>query len=317
MKINVHAGHNPDGMKGCGAVGLLKESTENRKVAQRVIELLQADGHTVYDCTVNDGTSASDVLNKIVKKCNAHTVELDVSIHFNAGAYDTAGNGKTTGTECYIYSDTSKAKDTATRICNKIAELGFKNRGVQVKQNLYVLRKTTAPAVLVECCFVDDADDVKLYDTEKMAAAIASGIVGKALTGQQTTTETSTPVTEKTLDEWAQEVIAGKHGNGHANREASLKAAGCSFSYEEVKAKVNALCGVTTTTQTAYYPKYTGNSYGIDTVFRAIGVPEKYCGNYKNRTQVAVTNGIANYKGTAKQNTSLITLAKQGKLKKA
>lgn len=319
MIINVHAGHNPDGKKGCGAVGLLKESTENRKVAQRVIELLRANGHTVYDCTVNDGASANDVLSKIVKKCNAHTVDLDVSIHFNASANDKQGNGRTTGTECYIYSETSQSQDEAVRICNNIAALGFKNRGVQVKKNLYVLRKTKAPAVLVECCFVDDADDVKLYDTEKMAVAIASGIVGKDLTKQQTTPETSEPVMKKTLKEWAREVIAGKHGNGHGNRETSLKAAGCQFSYDEVKAEVNALCGVKTTTQTvsAYYRKYTGNSYGIDTVFRAIGVPEAYCGNYKNRMQVAEANGITNYKGTAKQNTSLIALAKQGKLKKA
>ena len=27
MKINVHAGHNPDGKIACGAVGLIKEST--------------------------------------------------------------------------------------------------------------------------------------------------------------------------------------------------------------------------------------------------------------------------------------------------
>ena len=26
-KYNVHAGHNPDGKKACGAVGLIKEST--------------------------------------------------------------------------------------------------------------------------------------------------------------------------------------------------------------------------------------------------------------------------------------------------
>ena len=182
MKINVHAGHNPDGKKGCGAVGLLKESTENRNVTKRVIELLQADGHTVYDCTVNDGTSANNVLTKIVKKCNAHDVDLDVSIHFNAGAYDKNGNGNTTGTEVYIYSADSKAQDEALRICNNISKLGFKNRGVKVRKDLYVLKKTKAPALLVECCFVDDLDDVKKYNTETMAVAIASGIVGKDLT---------------------------------------------------------------------------------------------------------------------------------------
>ena len=85
-KNNVHAGQNPDGKVACGAIGLIKESTEARKVKDLVIKYLKAQGHTVYDCTVNNGTSASNVLSKIVSKCNAHDVALDVSIHFNAGA---------------------------------------------------------------------------------------------------------------------------------------------------------------------------------------------------------------------------------------
>ena len=32
MKFNIHAGHNPDGKIACGAIGLIKESTEARKV---------------------------------------------------------------------------------------------------------------------------------------------------------------------------------------------------------------------------------------------------------------------------------------------
>lgn len=54
---------------------------------------------------------------------------------------------------------------------------------------------------------------------------------------------TSTTVTyvKKSLDAWAREVIAGKHGSGHANRETSLKKAGCTYSYSQVRARVNAL----------------------------------------------------------------------------
>ncbi len=49
------------------------------------------------------------------------------------------------------------------------------------------------------------------------------------------------PAVQKSIDEWAKEVIAGKHGNGHANRELSLKRAGCTYSYSQVRARVNAL----------------------------------------------------------------------------
>lgn len=181
MVFNVHAGHNPDGKMACGAVGLMKESTEARRVKELVFSILRAQGHTVYDCTVDNGTSQSDVLNKIVAKCNAHKVDLDVSIHFNAAASDLRGNGKTTGTECYIYSYTSKSKEYAERVCKKISALGYKNRGVKIRTNLAVLRRTKSPAMLVECCFVDDKDDVNLYKATAMAKAIAEGILNKSI----------------------------------------------------------------------------------------------------------------------------------------
>ena len=190
--FNIHAGHNPEGKIACGAVGILNESREDRIVKDKVIAILRAQGHTVHDCTVDDGASQSNVLTKIVNKCNAHTVDLDVSIHFNAGANDTNGNGSTTGTEVYVYSPTSKSKDTAQKIVNSIAELGFKNRGVKYSQSLYVLKKTKSPALLIECCFVDDRDDANLYNADKMASAIVKGITGSSTIS---TVPTVTPIT--------------------------------------------------------------------------------------------------------------------------
>lgn len=194
MKINVHAGHNPDGKVACGAVGIIQESTEARKVKNEVISQLKQLGHTVYDCTCDNGTSQANVLTKIVDACNAHTVDLDVSIHFNAGSSDKSGNGKTTGTEVYVYSTTSKAKTYAEKICAAIAALGFANRGVKISTSLYFLKKTNAPAMLIECCFVDDKDDVQSYNYKSMASAIVYGITGKH--AEQTDT-TSSSVHEK------------------------------------------------------------------------------------------------------------------------
>lgn len=185
MKINVHAGHGPDGKVACGAVGLIKESTEARKVKDEVIKQLKKLGHTVYDCTVDDGTSQSNVLSKIIKKCNAHAVDLDVSIHFNAGASDSKGNGKTTGTEVLVYNMSGKASPYAKKIAESISKLGYKNRGVKVNTSLYFLRSTKSPSLLIECCFVDDKDDIKLYDCKTMAAAIVYGITGKSVSDSQ------------------------------------------------------------------------------------------------------------------------------------
>lgn len=185
MYINVHAGHNPDDMIACGAIGLIKESTEARNVANEVIRQLRLLGHVVNDCTCDNGTSKQDVLNKIIKKCNSHKkpdgtyVDLDVSIHFNSAANDLNGDGKTTGTEVYIFGPTAGAQNYAKNTVDAIANLGFKNRGVKTNVDLRVLKETYAPAMLVECCFVDDADDCKLYNAYKMASAIVKGITGQ------------------------------------------------------------------------------------------------------------------------------------------
>lgn len=182
-KYNVHAGHNPAGKVACGAVGLLNESVENRKIAKEVIRLLKLNGHTVYDCTVDNGTSQSDVLNKIVAKCNKHTVAQDHSIHLNSGASDKKGNGETTGVEVLVYSLADK--DTvavAKRICNNIASLGFKNRGVKARPDLCVLRDTKSKAYLTEVCFVDDKDDYNIYQKvgyKAIAEEMVKGMLNK------------------------------------------------------------------------------------------------------------------------------------------
>ena len=176
MILNVHAGHNA---KVPGACGLIDEVNEDRRVKDLVISKLHALGHTVHDCTDDSGASQSANLANIVAKCNANTVELDVSIHFNAGKNDPDGDGKTTGTEVLVYSKTTEAVPYATAICEAIAALGYKNRGVKARPALAVLKNTKAPAMLIECCFVDDADDVALYDADKMAAAIVQGIIGQ------------------------------------------------------------------------------------------------------------------------------------------
>lgn len=180
MKINIHAGHNPDGMTACGAIGYIKESTEARAVKERILQKLTAMGHEVYDCTCNNGSNQNDVLRKIVAACNAHEVDLDISIHFNAGG-NRESDGNTTGTEVYVYSTDSKAASYAQEVVDNIAALGLSKRGVEENPNLYVLRHTKSPAMLIECCFVDDPDDVALYNADRMADAIVAGITGQSI----------------------------------------------------------------------------------------------------------------------------------------
>lgn len=170
MKFNIHAGHN---FKVPGAGGCFSETSEDRKVKDLVISKLRSLGHTVYDCTDEDGTTSGANLANIVNKCNAHKVDLDVSIHFNAF------NGSAHGTEVFQYD--SKTNSYASGVVNAIASLGFTNRGVKNGSHLYVIRNTISPAILIECCFCDCRTDANIYNAEKMATAIVKGLTGQTV----------------------------------------------------------------------------------------------------------------------------------------
>lgn len=177
---NVHAGHCPQGQGASGAVGILQESVEDRAVKNEVIRLLRAEGHTVYDCTCDENTTKQGCLNKIVAKCNQHSVDLDISLHLNSGRNDYGGDGSTGGVEVWNYD--TKTQKISDRICEAIAtELGIHNRGTKYDKDLFVLANTKSKALLVECCFVDDADDAKAWDAKRCAEAIVEGILNKKI----------------------------------------------------------------------------------------------------------------------------------------
>ncbi|MDE7432430.1 MAG: N-acetylmuramoyl-L-alanine amidase [Lachnospiraceae bacterium] len=174
---NIHAGHGRSGGQGCGASGILDESTEARYVKAELINLLRESGNTVYDCTYEGNAGQNTILAAIVKNCNKHDVDLDISIHLNSGRNDFSGDGSTGGVEVYGYDN--DVKDIGERICMEIASsLDIRNRGFKINKELYVLNKTRAKAILIECCFVDDRDDAKNWNPILCAKAIATCLCG-------------------------------------------------------------------------------------------------------------------------------------------
>lgn len=175
--IALNYGHTATGA-GSGAIGVLNESNENRRLGKRVKALLEQNGIKVYDATVDRATSSSAYLQEAVKKANSQAVDLAVSIHFNC-----ANDPNANGTETLIYSNTSKAKDLANRVNSKLTGVGFRNRGVKVYSNLYWLKTTNAPSILIETCFVSSKKDADLYNKEfeKTAIAIVEGITGRSI----------------------------------------------------------------------------------------------------------------------------------------
>lgn len=165
-KIVINAGHTKLGT-GTGASGYLNESTETRKIAYELMKLLADSKHevipAVYDRSANN-------LKEAVTLANNEGADLFISIHLNAGG----------GSGCEAYTWKGQQVAQAVKACSYLKKLGFKNRGVKDGSNLYVIKNTKAPAILIEVCFVDNKADAELFKQvghSNIAKAIYSAIL--------------------------------------------------------------------------------------------------------------------------------------------
>ena len=195
MKIAVRGGHVP---RVTGARGLIDELTEDRKVKDSVIKYLRQLGCEVYDVTPHDNTpTLNSELAYGVNRSNILGVDLFISIHFNK-AYEHY-NGSL-GSEVCVYSPF----DTAQRVVNELAKLGFKNRGQKVRNNLYELNHTKMKAMIIEVCFVEASEDVALYKKlghDMIGKTIAEAITKKNITISNVTNSNNTDNWIKRLQE--------------------------------------------------------------------------------------------------------------------
>lgn len=170
--ICIDAGH---GGTDPGAVnGKYYESAANLSILKALGRLLTRAGYEVIY------TREKDVYLSLAERCkisNAENAAAFISIHLNA-----ATNKNASGVETWIYKGCgATAKKLSKEIQeNLIAETGAKNRGVKSSASLYVLKKTKAPAVLIECGFISNDDErKKLFTTAyqaKLVKAIYKGV---------------------------------------------------------------------------------------------------------------------------------------------
>ena len=180
MKIAVRGGHNA---QATGAVAILNELTEDRKVYKAVIANLIAEGHEVLDVTPGN-CSVNEDLRYGVSKAKSWGADLFISIHFDK-CY-TSYNGSL-GTGTWILGYGGNAEVIARRIVNSVANgTGLVNRGVKTNSKLYELRNTNMPAVIVEVCFTEATRDAEIYRVKGPALVgklIAEGICNKNING--------------------------------------------------------------------------------------------------------------------------------------
>ena len=170
MIIGLDMGHTLQGAD-YGAVGYLKESECTREIGNEFKKKAEALGHKVIVCSIDGGAKdLNDSLSKRVANANRQYLDLFLSIHLNSGGG--------TGVETYCVAKGGKAEQCANKVQNAMVKSGYKDRGAKTA-NFYVLRKTNAPAVLVECGFVDSKEDCNLYNPDKIAGALVEAITGQ------------------------------------------------------------------------------------------------------------------------------------------
>ena len=164
-----HGGFDRGGIPG----QMVAEKEMTLDVAQRLKSLLAASGYRVVM------TRDSDVFVPLptrVAIANSYGNAIFVCIHFNSAKRMGAG-----GIETYFYSRDSLP--LASAIHYYVAGgAPSSNRGVR-RRGFYVLRKTTIPAVLVECGFLTNPTEAAYAQTasyrQKLAEEIAAGVRGR------------------------------------------------------------------------------------------------------------------------------------------
>jgi N-acetylmuramoyl-L-alanine amidase len=175
MKILLIAGH---GDGDCGATG---SGYKEADLTREAVVLLKAELDGYADVTIAD-TNKNWFQYLKTHSFNFKSYDYVLEIHFNACVNDKKGDGKTTGTEIYVTTGEMVCPDDVeVKIVKGISSIGLKNRGVKHK-NFSVIQKIKKQGVssaLLEMCFIDDIDDIKLYQSKKseIIKAIADGII--------------------------------------------------------------------------------------------------------------------------------------------
>ena len=157
-----------------------KESNLNLAIALACRDVLVAHGVEVKMSREKD---ENDPLEEEINECNAYNPDYAIDIHNNAGGGD--------GVEVFHSKSDGRDDALAQNVLNAIIAIGQNSRGLKTKlitegankgkDWFGFIRQIKAPAILVECAFVDNKTDLAIIDTAEeqktMGIAIAKGVL--------------------------------------------------------------------------------------------------------------------------------------------
>ena len=173
-KVFLGVGHG--GTDGGAVANGLKEKDLNLAIALACNDVLIRHGVTVQMSRTKD---ENDALTEEIKECNAFKPDLAIDIHNNAGGGD--------GAEAFYHYGGGTSKTLANNVLAEIVKIGQNSRGAKIRKNANgkdyygFIRETSAPAIIVECAFIDNKTDIAIIDTsaeqKAMGVAVAKGIL--------------------------------------------------------------------------------------------------------------------------------------------
>lgn len=180
IKIYVDQGHNPGNINGGAAGNGVVESEVTYNVGIYLAGLLFADPRfevrvsRPYPDTVLGYDQASS-LQERVRQANKWPADYFISIHVNSNT-----NPAINGSEVYVYQSNTPAYWLGSEVLDSIVDIvGTRYNQVRINPSLYVLRRTTMPAILVELAYLSNLNDAEklLNDQYSFAFAIYIGIL--------------------------------------------------------------------------------------------------------------------------------------------
>ena len=180
IKIYIDQGHNPENPNAGAEGNGLKEQDITYRVGKALGDLLRANPNfEVRESrptpTTSLGTTNTTSLQARVRDANAWGADYFLSLHTHS-----ASNPAATGSEAFSYASGTRAYRLGSDILVGLTNAtGLRNRGMKVRPGLYVLRRTSMPAVLLELGFLSNPNDAALMNNDPglFARGIYNGIL--------------------------------------------------------------------------------------------------------------------------------------------
>ncbi|GIO28312.1 N-acetylmuramoyl-L-alanine amidase family protein [Ornithinibacillus bavariensis] len=167
-KVVIDAGHGGEDPGAIGASGSY-EKDYTLSLSKKVKELLAREPQVEVYMTREEDVFLSSETRERPNFANSLSADIFVSIHGN-----TFDDPTVSGTETYYYHQNSKL--LANKIHQQLIEVtGFRDRGVK-KENYFVLKDTTMPAVLLEVGYLTNPQEEEKLLSEQFQQSVAEAI---------------------------------------------------------------------------------------------------------------------------------------------